>query len=66
MDVNIMERDFGLDDVLTADEAFVTGTFGGVIHVNKINSIILSEAPSETTLRIRDGYYNLISDLYGI
>ena len=65
MEISIQERDFGLDDVLTADEAFVTGTFGGVIHVNKINSIILSEAASEITLSIRDGYYNLISDLYG-
>ena len=65
MNIDIQERDFGLENVLTADEAFVTGTFGGVIHVNKINDTMLAQNPSEITLKIRNEYYNLISDLYG-
>tara|TARA_B100000029_G_scaffold448288_3_gene470714 strand:+ start:1384 stop:2298 length:915 start_codon:yes stop_codon:yes gene_type:complete len=62
--LDVQERDFDLNDVLTADEAFVTGTFAGVIHVNKINKVVLSKNPSNITLKIREGYYKLISDLY--
>ena len=62
--LDVQERNFDLNDVLTADEAFVTGTFAGVIHVNKINKVVLSKNPSNITLKIREGYYKLISDLY--
>ena len=49
---------------MTADEVFVTGTFAGVMHVNKINGVRLSKNTPNTTLKIREGYYGLISDLY--
>ena len=41
-DIKIYEKNFIIDDVHAADEAFVTGTFAGVLPVTKIDEHILS------------------------
>ena len=37
--IKIFEKDFGIKDVYNADEAFVTGTFSGLIPVVEIDSV---------------------------
>lgn len=52
--------DFELDDVLTADEAFVTGTFGGLTPVREIDGVPLPAAlPGPVTTRLRAAYETL-------
>jgi branched-chain amino acid aminotransferase len=49
--------DFELDDVHAADEAFVTGTFGGVTPVREIDGVALPAAlPGPVTTRLRAAY----------
>jgi len=49
--------DFPIDDVYAADEAFVTGTFGGITPVREIDGKPLrSGVPGRTTARMRDLY----------
>ena len=51
------EKDFSLADVYGADEAFVTGTFGGLTPVVEIDGRPLSGgAPGPLTRRLRDLY----------
>ena len=40
--INVYEKNFLIEDVYSADEAFVTGTFAGVIPIIKIDSKIMS------------------------
>ena len=40
--INVYEKNFLIEDVYKADEAFVTGTFAGVIPIIKIDSKIMS------------------------
>lgn len=55
--VPITLGDFELDDVLTADEAFVTGTFGGLTPVREIDGQALPAAlPGPVTARLRAAY----------
>ena len=52
--------DFTLDEVHAADEAFVTGTFGGITPVSRIDDHILPAAlPGPVTTRLRALYENL-------
>ena len=52
--------DFTLEDVYSADEAFVTGTFGGLTPVRTIDSRTLPAAlPGPVTQRLRALYGNL-------
>jgi branched-chain amino acid aminotransferase len=49
--------DFTLDEVRAADEAFVTGTFGGLTPVREIDSVRLRDAlPGPQTQRLRALY----------
>ena len=49
--------DFSLDDVHEADEAFVTGTFGGITPVREIDGHVLrSGVPGPMTTRMRELY----------
>jgi branched-chain amino acid aminotransferase len=58
--VRIRLGDFMLDDVHEADEAFVTGTFGGVTPVREIDGHRLrGGVPGEATLRVRKLYEQL-------
>ncbi len=55
------EKRFFLDDVYTADEAFVTGTFGGLTPVIEVDGrVIGSGVPGQSTTRLRDLYEALI------
>jgi branched-chain amino acid aminotransferase len=55
------EKPFFLDDVYGADEAFVTGTFGGLTPVIEVDGhTIGSGQPGPMTSRLRDLYETLI------
>jgi branched-chain amino acid aminotransferase len=55
--VPITLGDFELDDVHAADEAFVTGTFGGLTPVREIDGQVLPQAlPGPVTARLRAAY----------
>jgi len=51
--------DFTLLDVAAADEAFVSGTFGGVTPVNAIDARALPTIPGPLTTRLRALYQDL-------
>ena len=55
------ERDFSLTKVYSADEAFCTGTFAGVIPVSEVDGRkFAGGVPGEVTLRLRECYEALI------
>jgi len=59
------ERDFSLTETYGADEAFVTGTFGGITPVREIDGRHIGDgagdfAPGPVTLRLRELYAALI------
>lgn len=58
--IAIRLKNFGLADVHAADEAFVTGTFGGLTPVREIDGHVLPAAlPGPTTKRLRELYATL-------
>jgi branched-chain amino acid aminotransferase len=55
------ELDFTLTKVYSADEAFCTGTFAGLIPVSQVDGRAIGTAvPGPVTTRLRDGYYSLL------
>jgi len=59
--IEVKQKDFKVEDVHTADEAFVTGTFAGIIPVVKIDSNILSDgAIGPLTSKLQSKYQALI------
>ena len=61
-DIAIRQGNFGLDEALGADEAFVTGTFGGLTPVREIDARRLPAAlPGPVTQRLR-GLYESLKD----
>ena len=58
--IKIYQKNFILNNVLKADEAFVTGTFANIIPVRKINSKIFKLNKNNLTNKIRNLYLNLI------
>ncbi len=59
--IRVRLADFTLDDVHAAEEAFVTGTFGGVTPVRQIDGHPL-RVPGEMTVRLRELYAQLKDD----
>ena len=58
--IPVYEKDFSLFDVYGADEAFVTGTFGGPIPVVKIDGRVVGDGvPNENVMKIRQLYKQL-------
>ncbi len=57
-DVPVKEKDFGIDSVYSAEEAFVTGTFGGLTPVVAVDghSIGDGKVPGVITSRLSDIY----------
>ncbi|MFT5913692.1 MAG: branched-chain amino acid aminotransferase [Flammeovirgaceae bacterium] len=55
--ITCRQKNFSLYDVYGADEAFVTGTFGGLTPVNKIDGKVIGDGKSHT-------FTNKLSDLY--
>ena len=56
----VYEKNFKLKDVLSADEAFVTGTFANIIPVKKINNKSFNLKNNLTTKKIREFYLKLM------
>jgi branched-chain amino acid aminotransferase len=53
----VFEKDFSLTEVYSADEAFVTGTFGGLTPVTEVDGRpIGDQTPGAITRRLRDLY----------
>jgi branched-chain amino acid aminotransferase len=59
--ITALERDFALDDVYAADEAFVTGTFGGVTPVAAVDGRAFAAVPGPVTRRIDELYRALLA-----
>jgi branched-chain amino acid aminotransferase len=61
-DIPVHERNFSLTDVYGADEAFVTGTFGGLTPVTEVDgrAIGADARPGPLSRRLRELYLQLI------
>lgn len=58
--ITYLEKDFSLTDVYDADEAFVTGTFGGLTPVVKIDGKIISRGEGPLTEKLNEYYHELV------
>jgi branched-chain amino acid aminotransferase len=58
--IPVYERNFSLTDVYGADEAFVTGTFAGVVPAHTIDGRVLTEGRGPMVARLQTLYKNLI------
>jgi branched-chain amino acid aminotransferase len=54
--IPVFEKNFSLTDVYGAEEAFVTGTFAGVVPVRTVDGRILTAGRGPMTLRLQDLY----------
>jgi branched-chain amino acid aminotransferase len=56
------EKNFSLTEVYGADEAFVTGTFGGVVPVGEVDGRLIGDGriPGPAVTRIRDLYGEMV------
>ena len=60
-DIEVYEKDFSLIEVYSADESFVTGTFGGVIPVSQVDGRIIGDGTKGVlTERLRNLYIELL------
>lgn len=56
-DIPVFLRDFSLTDVYGADEAFVTGTFGGLTPVTEVDGRVIGDGQTGViTARLKDLY----------
>ena len=63
--ITVMEKNFLTDDVYTADEAFVTGTFAGVLPVTAVDEHVLSGGQrGQLTKRLQELYRSEIDKRY--
>ena len=63
--IDIIEKNFKLEEVYNADEAFVTGTFAGVIPVINIDQYQIGNGYRGTiTKKLFDLYKSKINTLY--
>jgi branched-chain amino acid aminotransferase len=56
------QKDFSLFDTYSADEAFVTGSFGGLTPVTKIDGRVISSGAGPITKRLQGHYKELITN----
>jgi len=59
-DIPVFEKNFSLTDVYGADEAFVTGTFAGVVPATEIDGRVLTEGRGPMVERLQGLYKELI------
>ncbi len=57
--IKVFEKDFSIEDVYSAEEVFVTGTFAGVIPVIKVDSCIFNNSNIGEITELLQEYYNL-------
>ena len=63
--INILEKDFVIDDIYTADEIFVTGTFAGIIPAIEVDGIAISDGiRGQITYKVQSLYQNKLHQLY--
>ena len=63
--ITVLEKNFLTTDVHTADEAFVTGTFAGVLPVTLVDDHVLSGGHrGPLTKKLQDWYSNEIDKRY--
>ena len=61
--IEVFEKDFSLFDVYSADEAFVTGTFGGVAHVSEVDGRIIGAGMlGSMTRQLKELYAELVEE----
>ncbi|MEL6707157.1 MAG: aminotransferase class IV [Pseudomonadota bacterium] len=60
-DIPVFEKNFSLTDVYGADEAFVTGTFAGVVPVTEIDGRSLTPARGSMVERLQGLYKDLMA-----
>jgi branched-chain amino acid aminotransferase len=64
--IPVFERSFSLTDVYGADEAFVTGTFGGITPVVEVNGRRIGTGErGELTARLTDLYAEAVAEATG-
>ena len=61
--IPIYEKNFTLSDVYSSDEAFVTGTFGGVVPIYEIDGHELKVLGDTSIVALLQTYYNELVDL---
>jgi branched-chain amino acid aminotransferase len=62
-EIDVFEKDFSLFDVYSADEAFVTGTFGGVAHISEVDGRVIGDGKlGSTTRHLRELYADLLEE----
>ncbi|WP_417611713.1 aminotransferase class IV [Parasphingorhabdus sp.] len=61
-DIPVFEKNFSLTDVYGADEAFVTGTFAGVVPATEVDGRILTEGRGPMVERLQVLYKELIEN----
>ncbi len=59
-DIPVFEKNFSLTDVYGADEAFVTGTFAGVVPATEVDGRVLSKGRGPIVERLQGLYKELI------
>ena len=59
-DIPVFEKNFSLTDVYGADEAFVTGTFAGVVPTTEVDGRVLTEGRGPMVQRLQGLYKELI------
>ncbi len=57
-DLPVFERNFTIEDVHSADEAFVTGTFAGITPANRVDDVPFARGP--ITRRLQGLYHALV------
>ena len=61
-DIPVFEKNFSLTDVYGADEAFVTGTFAGVVPATEVDGRVLTEGRGPMVERLQALYKELIEN----
>ena len=60
-DIEVYEKDFSLMEVYSADESFVTGTFGGVKPVSHVDGRVIGDgSKGPVTERLGELYNQLL------
>ena len=57
LDINCRQHDFSLSHVYAADEAFATGSFGGLTPINSVDGRRLPNIMGPVSTRLREAYF---------